>query len=111
MHAMAPGSGSVRRLLLVRHAPTAATRAARLPGRRAARRARPRGRAALAGALPRRRRCCRSPSLRCRQTAAAAAGLTVDAVEPALAECDFGAWAGRTLDELVAERPRRAARG
>ena len=34
------GSGVVRRLILVRHAPTAATRSLRVPGRRAARRAR-----------------------------------------------------------------------
>jgi broad specificity phosphatase PhoE len=43
-----------------------------------------------------------SPARRAAQTAA---GLTVSAVEPALAECDFGAWAGRSLAELAAEDP------
>ena len=106
---MDPASrADVRRLLLVRHAPTA-RRARRVPGRRAARRARPRRRRALAAALPRAARCCRSPALRCRQTAAAA-GLTVAAVEPRVAECDFGAWAGRTLADVHAPSPDAARR-
>jgi broad specificity phosphatase PhoE len=92
----------VRRLLLVRHAPTAATRAYAFPDdelldRRAA------ATAAALSAPPRAEVVC-SPSERCRATAEAA-GLIVDAIEPAIAECDFGSWAGRRLDELVAERP------
>jgi broad specificity phosphatase PhoE len=47
--------------------------------------------------LPRGDALC-SPARRCRETAEAA-GLD-PAVEPALAECDFGAWAGRTLADL-----------
>ena len=105
------GSGVVRRLLLVRHAPTAATRASAFPadeplderGVAAARRAaRPRCRAAEVlcsprAALPRDRRGGRAATA---------------SVEPALAECDFGALGGRALDELADERPgRRAAPG
>jgi broad specificity phosphatase PhoE len=92
----------VRRLLLVRHAPTAATRTYAFPDDEPLDE---RGVAAAAAlsAPPRAEVVC-SPSERCRATAEAA-GLAVDAVEPAIAECDFGAWRGRTLDELVAARP------
>jgi broad specificity phosphatase PhoE len=93
----------VRRLLLVRHAPTGATRAAAFPldeplderGLVAA--------AAVAHALPRSCEVLSSPALRCRQTAAAA-GLIATA-EPRLAECDFGTWAGATLAEVHADDP------
>jgi broad specificity phosphatase PhoE len=86
-------------LLLVRHAPTAATRASVFPvdeplderGAAAA--------ALLGAALPRNCEVLTSPALRCRQTAAAA-GLGAPPVEPALAECDFGAWAGRSLADV-----------
>jgi broad specificity phosphatase PhoE len=96
----------MRRLLLVRHAPTAATRAAAFPldeplderGRAAA--------AAVAGALPPRCDALASPALRCRQTAEAA-GLSVTR-EPRLAECDFGSWAGRTLAEVHGADPEGA---
>jgi broad specificity phosphatase PhoE len=92
----------VRRLLLVRHAPTAATRAYAFPADeplddRGAE-------AAVTLSAPPRAEVVCSPSERCRATAEAA-GLTVDAVEPAIAECDFGSWCGRRLDELVTERP------
>jgi broad specificity phosphatase PhoE len=92
----------VRRLLLVRHAPTAATRAYAFPADEALD-----GRAVAAAAelsVPARAEVVCSPSERCIATAEAA-GLTVGSVEPAIAECDFGSWCGRTLDELVAERP------
>jgi broad specificity phosphatase PhoE len=49
-----------------------------------------------------------SPALRCRQTAAAA-GLDPQ-LEPAIAECDFGSWAGRTLAEVDATQPGAAGR-
>jgi broad specificity phosphatase PhoE len=92
----------VRRLLLVRHAPTAATRGYVFPADE------PLDAGAVAAAaelsVPARAQVVCSPSERCVATAEAA-GLTVGALEPAIAECDFGAWAGRTLDELVAERP------
>jgi len=97
-----------RRLLLVRHAPTHATHAAAFPldepldarGREAA--------ALLADALPARCEALSSPALRCRQTAEAAR-LGEPAIEPELRECDFGAWAGRTLADVHAAEPDAAA--
>jgi broad specificity phosphatase PhoE len=90
----------VRRLLLVRHAATAATRAAAFPADEPLDR---RGRAAavgLAGSFP---VCCElvsSPARRCLETAAAAA-LGEPRVEPRLRECDFGDWCGRALAEVA----------
>jgi broad specificity phosphatase PhoE len=94
----------VKRLLLVRHAPTSATRAAAFPddepieegaGERAAR----------VGSLARVEglEVLSSPALRCRQTAAAAGLHAV--VDARLAESRFGAWAGRSLSELHASDP------
>ena len=88
----------MQRLLLIRHAATAASDSAAFPldepltegGQRLAR--------ALRGTLPDATVLC-SPALRCRQTAAAA-GLQRPVTEPALAECDFGSWAGRTLRSI-----------
>lgn len=85
-------------VLLVRHAPTTATRAFRFPadepldaeGRGAA--------AVLAGGLGA-DRAVTSPALRCRQTARLA-GFGDAVVEPGLAELDFGAWAGRDAREV-----------
>jgi broad specificity phosphatase PhoE len=92
----------VRRLLLIRHAPTDAVRRAAFPvdeplddaGRAAA--------AALIGRLGR-GNALSSPALRARETAAAA-GLQAT-VDPRLSECDFGTWAGRTLAEVHDEDP------
>lgn len=94
----------MKRLLLVRHATTAATRAAGFP---ADEELDARGRAdaaALAGALPARFDGLSSPALRCRETAAAA-GVAEPRVVEALSECDFGAWAGRTLADVAAASP------
>jgi broad specificity phosphatase PhoE len=96
----------VRRLLLIRHASTSATRAAAFPldeplddhGRSQA--------ALLSRDLPIRRHVLCSPALRCRQTAAAAGLQPAD--EPALAECDFGVWAGRSLEEVHGADPEGA---
>ena len=93
----------MRTLLLVRHAPTSATRAAAFPadealderGRAAGRRAR--------GALPRRTEVITSPARRCRETAEAA-GLEA-APDERIAECDFGTWSGRSLADVSAEAP------
>jgi len=90
----------LRRLLLVRHAPTSATRAAAFPvdepldrrGREQAGR--------LPALVPAGSELLSSPALRCRQTAEAA-GLA-PRPDPALAECDFGTWAGRSLAEVEA---------
>lgn len=89
----------------MRHAPTSATRTAAFPadepldyrGRAAA--------AALGAAVPKRCQLMSSPALRCRETAVAA-GLAEPQVEPDLAECDFGSWAGRTLVELSEADPK-----
>jgi broad specificity phosphatase PhoE len=97
----------MRRLLLVRHAPTAATRATRFPvdeplderGRVAA--------ASLGAALPAGCEALTSPALRCRQTAEAA-GLSAPSVDPALAECDFGTWTGRSLADVHEAEPETA---
>ncbi len=52
-------------------------------------------------AVPRRLDVLCSPAVRCLQTAEAA-GLRDARSDPELAECDFGAWAGRTLAEVSA---------
>jgi broad specificity phosphatase PhoE len=93
----------VRRLLLVRHAPTSATRTSAFPadeplddlGREQA--------SGLASALPRRCEVVTSPARRCRQTAEAA-GLEARA-DDAIAECDFGSWAGRSLADVNDAEP------
>lgn len=93
----------MRSLLLVRHAPTSATRAAAFPadeelderGRELA--------AGLAAAVPRRSEVITSPARRCRQTAEAA-GLAA-AVDERIAECDFGTWTGRSLADVNADDP------
>jgi broad specificity phosphatase PhoE len=86
------------RLLLVRHAPTAATRAGMFPAdeplddeamQQAA------GVRSIVGPFD--RALC-SPSQRTRQTAEAFA--LTPAVDPDLAECDFGAWAGLSFDDV-----------
>ena len=88
----------MRTLLLVRHAPTAATRSSAFPadeelderGREAA--------AGLADALPGSAEALTSPARRCRQTAEAA-GLAAG-VDETIRDCDFGSWSGRTLAEV-----------
>jgi broad specificity phosphatase PhoE len=94
----------MRRLLLVRHASTDAVRAAAFGadepldagGRAAAER--------LGGRLPRAGEVLVSPTRRARETADCA-GLAVSGEDLALAECDFGRWAGRTLRELAEDDP------
>jgi broad specificity phosphatase PhoE len=89
----------------VRHAATPATRAAAFPADEALDERGLVDAARLARALPAAPGdvLC-SPARRCRQTAAAA-GLGAPTTQPALAECDFGAWAGRTLAEVHAAHP------
>ncbi|MBI2691736.1 MAG: histidine phosphatase family protein [Solirubrobacterales bacterium] len=93
----------MRRLFLIRHAPTAATRASAFPvdepldegGRNAATR--------LQGILRDTDEVFCGPSLRCRQTAEIAGAIPM--VEPDLAECDFGSWGGRVLADVHVEEP------
>lgn len=98
----------MRRLLLVRHASTRATRAASFPVDESLDR---RGRADAAHLLvrlPAHGELFCSPSLRCRETATAA-GLGEPIVQPELAECDFGSWAGRSLAEIHESDPEATA--
>ncbi len=86
----------------MRHAPTPATRTFAFPADES-----PDSRGLLAAAeltAPPHAEVLCSPAERCRATADAA-GFAVDSVDPALAECDFGSWAGRRLEDLVVERP------
>jgi broad specificity phosphatase PhoE len=96
----------VRRLLLVRHAPTSATRAAAFPLNEPLDERGLASAAALARALPRRCEVISSPALRCRETVEAA-GLSATA-EPRLSECDFGSWTGATLADVHASDPQGA---
>lgn len=92
----------MKRLLLVRHAATAATRALAFPADEALDARSLADAATLGERLPAGPyEGLSSPALRCRQTAAAA-GLDPVASRPELAECDFGSWTGRTLEELQA---------
>lgn len=88
----------MRRLLLVRHAATSATRAGAFPADEPLDDRAHAAAAVLARALPRRCEVLSSPALRCRQTAAAA-GLEVR-LDARLAECDFGRWAGSALADV-----------
>jgi broad specificity phosphatase PhoE len=90
------------RLVMITHAPTAATRESRFPAddpldARGAETA-----AAARGTLRRFDRVLRGPERRCAETAA---GLGLDAVvDPSLVDLDLGAWRGRTLTELEASQ-------
>lgn len=93
----------MRRLLLLRHASTTATRSLAFPGDEPLDE---RGRAAaaeLTGIFLPLDEILSSPAARCRETAEAA-GLS-PWVEPELIECDFGSWAGRTLADLSDDEP------
>jgi broad specificity phosphatase PhoE len=90
----------VRRLLLVRHAPTPATRSHAFPTDERVDERGCKAAAALGALLPSGFTVVSSPARRCRQTAIHA-GLAEPALDPALRECDFGSWAGRTLADLA----------
>jgi broad specificity phosphatase PhoE len=86
----------MKRLVLVRHAPTASTRISAFPRDE---HLDEEGRAAAASlAVPAHREARSSPAARCLQTASVLGVEPV--VDQALAECDFGAWAGLALRDL-----------
>jgi len=98
----------ITRLTLICHAPTSATRAARVPQDEPLEHPSSDTLAALGGTLGRVDAAWAGPSQRTRQTAA---GLGLDAgVETALAELDLGQWAGRALADIAAETPDAMAR-
>src|SRR4051794_41375257 len=98
----------MRRLLLVRHAPTAATRAAAFPADEPLDARGAEAAAALHVVAPAGATLLCSPARRSQETAAAA-HLGSPVIEPALAEADFGAWAGRSLAEVAREAPEAVA--
>jgi broad specificity phosphatase PhoE len=90
----------VKRVLLVRHATTAATARRAFPADEALGSEALADAALLATRLPQGCVVVSSPALRCLQTADAAK-LRAEP-DPRLVECDFGSWAGRTLAEVDA---------
>ena len=92
------------RVILLCHAATGATRSAAFPTD--ADEPEPAGIQAaieLAPSMPRADRILRANSRRCVRTTIAL-GLSAEP-DPGLDGCDFGAWTGRTLDEVLAEDP------
>jgi broad specificity phosphatase PhoE len=95
------------RLILVCHSSTDAVRKAAFPADEPLDESGKRRAVALAGHLPYADLCWTSPELRTRQTAAA---LQLTATEqPALCDCDYGAWRGRTFDDVLAREPDAAS--
>jgi len=93
----------MKQLLLVRHGPTSATRAVAFPVDEPLE-DEARANAAELGIVVRPSTVVlSSPARRAMQTAAAL-GLQASP-EPRLAECDFGSWSGRRLDDLHLEDP------
>jgi broad specificity phosphatase PhoE len=96
------------RITWLAHAATAATRRAAFPADEPIE-AKARTKAAsLAETLGRADRVLVAPERRARETAEAL-GLGNAFVEPALRDCDYGRWAGRTLLELEADVPQDLA--
>jgi broad specificity phosphatase PhoE len=93
----------VLRLGLICYAPTRAIRASSFPSDEALDDAGLKEARAAAGYFPRGIRCLASPALAARQTAEAL-GLSPSA-EPELRDCDYGGWAGRSLEALQADDP------
>ena len=95
------------RLKLLCHASTAAVRTSTFPadeplddhGRQKL--------AAFPNPLRHSDRCFTSPALRARQTAEAL-GLTAT-IEPALRDCDYGQWTGRSFEEAQTQQPQAMA--
>jgi broad specificity phosphatase PhoE len=95
------------RLTLICHASTDAVRKAAFPADEPLDRHGAADAAALADKLPSADRCWTSPELRTRQTAAA---LNLKAISlSTLRDCDYGAWKGCRLDEVLARDPKAVA--
>jgi broad specificity phosphatase PhoE len=91
------------RLTLICHASTEAVRKAAFPADEPLDRHGHADAAARVDKLPSADRCWASPELRARQTAEA---LHLNAISlSTLRDCDYGAWKGYTLDEVVARDP------
>jgi broad specificity phosphatase PhoE len=95
------------RVMLICHGSTEAVRAARFPADEPLDDSGLKNISALAGGLPEVSQCWTGPERRTRQTAQAL-GLTAH-VEPLLRDCDYGAWAGRTFDEVYTHEPDAAS--
>ncbi|WP_160011453.1 histidine phosphatase family protein [Rhizobium sp. 18055] len=91
------------RLTLICHGATAANRQARFPLDEPLEDGAMAEAPALAQQLPRASRVFTSPALRARQTADAL-GLTAE-MAPALADCDYGRWAGQSIMALQQSEP------
>ena len=95
------------RLKLVCHAPTSAVRTSAFPADEPVDALGMQKLAGFSGRLGHVDRCWTSPALRAVQTAAA---LHLDAVvEPLLRDCNYGTWAGRTLEDMQAYEPEAVA--
>src|ERR1700759_1945389 len=95
------------RLKLLCHASTAAVRTSTFPADEPLD---PQGRQKLAtfpNPLPHSSRCFTSPALRTRETAEAL-GLSAT-IEPALRDCDYGRWTGRSFEEVRVQEPQAMA--
>jgi broad specificity phosphatase PhoE len=95
------------RLILICHASTDAVRRSAFPADEPLDAIGTRDVAALARSLPQADQTWSSPELRTRQTAQAL-GLSA-AVQPELRDCDYGAWRGRTFDDVQAGEPEAVA--
>ncbi|HEX4359912.1 MAG TPA: histidine phosphatase family protein [Pseudonocardia sp.] len=91
------------RVVLLCHAATSAIRTAAFAGDEPLEEAGLAKATELRGNLPRADQVRYAPSRRCRQTAETL-GLAGQP-DPRLAGCDFGAWTGRTLDDVLAATP------
>lgn len=91
------------RLILVCHAPTAATRAARLPADEPLDKHGTNQARSAIGSLRRLDQVCRGPETRCQETAAAL-GLNA-VIDPMLADLDAGTWRGHSISELEHNDP------
>jgi broad specificity phosphatase PhoE len=94
------------RAILVCHGSTDAVRAAAFPRDEPLDQHGKTGATELVGRLPAADSYWTSPELRTRQTAEALGLKAI--VQPMLRECDYGRWAGKTFDEIVADEPEAA---